>query len=88
MDFSSKNNLLADLGIVNTIDTAKVNLLANCGLAVFNANYGNTNFDNSGAYNSSAGNIPTTDNNTALLCVSCKPGYKADWFTDKKNIVR
>lgn len=87
MDFSSKNNLLADLGIVNTVDTAKVNLLANCGLAVFNANYGNGDFDNSAAYNSSAGSLPAADT-MALLCVSCKPGYKADWFTTEKNIVR
>ena len=87
MDFSSKNNLLGSLGIVNTVDAAKVNLLAGCGLAVFNANYGNTTFDNSGAVSTSAANIPTTET-IALLCASCKPGFKADWFENKKNIVR
>ena len=86
MDFSSKNNLLGSLGIVNTIDAAKVNLLAGCGLAVFNANYGNTTFDNSDAYSNTAVNLPTAK--VALLCASCKPGFKADWFDDKKNIVR
>lgn len=87
MDFSSKSNLLAALGIVNTVDTAKVNLLDGCGLAVFNSNYGNTNFDNTEAFGSGA-DLVTGTSKIALLCVSCKPGYKATWYGTEKNIVK
>jgi hypothetical protein len=82
MDFSSKSNLKAALGLDSTdVTDAEVDLLDGCGLAVFNSNYGNPEFNNTNAISSTATNIPTT--NMALFCASCKPGYKADWFTDK-----
>lgn len=87
MDFSSKNNLLGSLGIVNTVDAAKINLLDGCGLAVFNARYGNTNFDNTEAFGAGA-SLVTAGDKIALLCVSCKPGYKAVWYNTKTNIVK
>ena len=73
--------MLTSLGIVNTVDSAKVNLLAGCGLAVFNVRYGNTTFDNSESFVSSPTTF-STNAKTALFCASCKPGYKAEYYNN------
>ena len=87
IDFSSKSNLLASLGIKSDIGDDKVDLLEGCGLAVFNANYGYDDFDNSEAFKQPSGDFPIS-NKTALFCASCKPGYKAEYFDNHENIVR
>ena len=80
---------------MDTTLTAKVNLLSNCALAIYNVAYNtNDSFDNTKAYNdtkpTTAGTFP--DNNSAdkdkstLFCVTCKPGYKAHYFSNKKVV--
>lgn len=83
--------MLADLGFSNDISSSNVNFLEGCALGIFNANYENTNlnnkiFSNANAYKNSPG--PLSDSNIGLLCASCKPGFKAEWYSNKSNIVR
>lgn len=88
LDMSSELTIANGLGIADARGTSTfVNKLAGCAIAVFNPNYTNANFDNSEAWNTNAVALP---NNTkiALVCASCKPGYKASYFTDIVNVVR
>ena len=56
IDFSSESSLKTGLGLSSNVQNNKINLLANCALAVFNTSYTNTGFDNTGAYNHTGNN--------------------------------
>ena len=88
---STKAKVKEGLGLASTVADGNIDLLANCGLAVFNTAYGSTGntpvFDNTKAYAATAGDLDGGDT-TALLCVSCKPGFKAEYYNNHKNIVR
>lgn len=88
LDMSTELTIANGLGIADARGTSTfVDKLAGCAIAVFNPNYDITDFNNKSAFTNTAGNFPTSDD-SALFCGSCKPGYKADYFTNKKNIVR
>ena len=57
IDFSSKNTLRTGLGLSSSVNDDKINLLVNCALAVFNVNYTNTDFDNTGIYDKDESDI-------------------------------
>lgn len=88
LDMSTELTIANGLGIADAKGTATtVNKLAGCAVAIFNPVYTNANFDNTEAWSNTDGAF-STNPKTALFCGSCKPGYKADYFNNKKNIVR